>query len=233
MIDFHSHVLPELDDGSRSPQESEEMLRASYLQGVQVMVASPHFLPSCQSIDRWLEEREAARARIAYDPGEMPRLLLGAEVAYFDGMSNSSQLERLCLEGSRLLLVEMPFYNWTQRIIEDVCALHSRQDITPVLAHVERYFPFMPRRDTLEELSRRGVLLQCNGEAFLDRFHGRAAFKLLKQGNLSFLGSDAHGLIRRPPNLEQAAEAIEKKLGREALEELMRRGCRLLNMEQT
>ncbi len=233
MIDFHSHVLPGIDDGSESPRESEQMLRTSFAQGVELMVASPHFYPSSQELARWLEKRKAAREQISYDEKTMPKLLLGAELAYFDGMSNSVEIEKLCVEGTRLLLVEMPFYNWTRRMLEDVCALPSRQNIRPVLAHVERYYPFVPHRSTLEELSRQGVLLQCNGQIFLDRFHGRSALNLLKKGHISFLGSDAHGISFRPPNLAQAAELICKKLGDETLKELTRRGYRLLNMEQT
>ena len=149
-------------------------------------------------------------------------MIPGAEVAYFDGICRSgSVLEQLQLGDSKLLLVEMPFEKWNQRMVREVCDLHLQTGLTPVLAHVDRY----RRRDqlpaNLDTLLDCGVLLQCNAEAFL-HFGSRGwALKLVEQGMLHFLGSDAHNLTTRQPNLGDAARVIEKKLGREMLEEMM------------
>jgi len=222
MMYLHSHILPEMDDGSKDPQMSRQMLDSMQLQGVRTVVATPHFYASRDLPEAFLERRQRA-AQLLGDPAPgQPRVILGAEVAYFDGMGRSEQvLRQLQLGSSGLLLVEMPFGEWNKRILREVCDLPLQTGLTPVLAHVDRY----RRRDqfpaAMEELLDCGVLFQCNADSFL-QFGSRGwALKLLRQGLVHFLGSDAHNLTTRKPNLGEAARVIEKKLGAEYLEDLM------------
>ena len=104
MIDFHSHFLPNMDDGSRSLEESCAMLRESARQGVTVMVATPHFYPARETPEAFLRRRSEAFERIEADDG-FPKILLGAEVAYFHGISRCDCLDRLSTEGTKLLLL--------------------------------------------------------------------------------------------------------------------------------
>lgn len=219
MIDLHSHILPGVDDGSQSLEMSHAMLALLQQQGVQAAVATPHFYAMKDTPEKFLRRRAEAAAQLQTDEN-MPRILLGAEVAYFDGMSNSQEIAQLQLGESKLLLVEMPFGAWTQRMINEICQLTFQAGLTPVLAHVERY----RKKDQLpkykQQLLQQGVLLQCNAEAFVDRTTRRWALGQLKQGNIHFLGSDAHNLTARPPKMDQAAQIISKKLGWGVLEEL-------------
>ncbi len=219
MIDLHSHILPGIDDGSQSVEMSHTMLDILRQQGVELVVATPHFYAMKDTPENFLRRRAESAAQLQSDVN-MPRILLGAEVAYFDGMSNSEALEDLRLGDTELLLVEMPFGTWTQRMVKEICQLTLQAGLIPVLAHVERY----RKRDQLPKYQRQlleqGVLLQCNAEAFVDRSTRRWALGQLKQGNIHFLGSDSHNLTARPPKLDQAAQIISKKLGSSALEEL-------------
>lgn len=219
MIDLHSHILPGVDDGSQSLEMSYAMLALLQQQGVELVVATPHFYAMKDTPENFLRRRAEAAAQL--ENGEnMPAILLGAEVAYFDGMSNSDAMEKLRLGDTDLLLVEMPFGTWTGRMIKEICLLPLQTGLRPVLAHVERY----RKRDQLPKFKRQlleqGVLLQCNAEAFVDRSTRRWALGQLKQGHIHFLGSDAHNLTERPPKLDQAAQIITKKLGSDTLDAL-------------
>lgn len=219
MIDLHSHILPGIDDGSQSVEMSHAMLELLQQQRVHTVVATPHFYAMKDTPDNFLRRRAQAAAQL--QAGEnMPQILLGAEVAYFDGMSNSEALEKLRLGDTDLLLVEMPFGTWTGRMVKEICQLPLQTGLRPVLAHVERY----RKRDQLpkyrRQLLEQGILLQCNAEAFVDLSTRRWALGQMKQGNVHFLGSDAHNLTARPPKMDQATQIISKRLGSSVLEEL-------------
>lgn len=218
MIDLHSHILPGMDDGSESPEMSAQMLTALQQQGVEIVVATPHFDAMQDTPEGFLCRRAEAFARLPQI--DTPKILLGAEVAYFEGMSHTNALQQLQLGDSGLLLVEMPFTPWTQRMIQEICQISQLTGLTPVLAHVNRY----RRADQLPqyqaELLSQGVLFQCNAEAFLSFWERRWALGLLKQGQIHFLGSDTHNLTTRAPKLQQAAQSITRKLGADALEYL-------------
>lgn len=215
MTDFHMHVLPEMDDGSKSVEMSLGMLERSYACGVETVAATSHFYAWENSPQKFLARRGSAYERLreaAEGREDLPRVLLGAEVCFFDGVSGMDELEELCLEGTDLLLLEMPFTRWTERMLREVETI-QRGGLLPVAAHIERYLDFQPRA-MLNEFFDLGVYIQCNASFFLDR-RARRALKMFRAGEIRFLGSDAHNLSSRPPNLGGAAEALRKKLGRE------------------
>ena len=153
---------------------------------------------------------------------ELPQILLGAEVLYFSGLSCADELDALCLEGTDLLLLEMPFFPWTDRVLREVEAI-QRGGLQVVAAHIERYMDIQPRR-TMEAFFDLNTFIQCNGEFFLSRRTARRALQMMRRGEIHFLGSDAHNLTSRPPNLGEAARFIERKLGRDALEQFFDEG---------
>ena len=228
MIDIHTHILPEMDDGSSNVEESMKMLSMLSEQGVDTVVATPHFYADRDNPEVFLRRREEAFARLEYAPEEAPEVLLGAEVAYFDGMGHSNSLPQLQLGDSGLVLVEMPFGKWTQRMIREICDLPLQAGLTPVLAHVERY----RRADQLPKYQRllidEGILFQCNAEAFLSVKERRWALAQLKKGAVQFLGTDTHNLTTRPPKMDQAVAVITQKLGPELPERLSSFAAKLL-----
>ncbi len=220
MIDIHTHILPQIDDGSQSVEESLQLLRQEAAQGVTQVALTPHFYALEDSPRRFLERRQRAYEALLphLEPG-LPQLRLGAEVQYFEGICSAEQIGELRIQGTRLLLLEMPFCPWTERMREDVLALNARPDIQVVLAHVERYLRWQDR-DTLPELLDSRVLTQVNAGAFTHwKTRGRA-LQLLRKGQVAFLGSDCHDLTARPPRLREAGEQIAQKLGRASLDRL-------------
>lgn len=221
--DFHSHVLPGIDDGSDSVQTSIRMLELAAGQGVRFMAATPHFYASRDRVERFLAARDRAEGRLrdAMEGREdLPRIITGAEVAYFPGMSEADALGALTLGGSGYLLVEMPFATWTERMLRELEKLHDRQGLTPVIAHLERYLGPLKNRHVPDALEQLPVLVQANAEAFLQPSTARRMLRLLEKGRIHLLGSDCHNLTTRRPNLGEAAARIRERLGKAALERI-------------
>jgi len=218
MIDIHCHVLPQMDDGSRSVEESLAMLEALTVQGVGCVAATPHFYADENSLKEFLDRRAVSMAKL-WRPG-LPALKLGAEVYYFEGISQCKGLDALKIEGTGLLLLEMPFCRWSQRMLQEVRELQvSRASV--LLAHIERYLRWQDRK-TWDTLAEWGVLNQCNASFFLCWQTKQKALRMLREGKIHFLGSDSHNMDARPPRLDAALAVLGQK-EREILEENSRR----------
>ena len=226
MIDFHSHILPGIDDGSRSVAMSLGMIEELSRQGVDTICATSHFYVTQRTPEHFLERRQEAYELLeTVLPDNAPRILLGAEVLYFPGISRLESLGDLCLEGTDVLLLEMPFSEWQEYWVREVCDLALSGEFTILMAHIERYYARQPRRvwDQLLELD---VLMQANADYFLQqdsifRFRNRnTALKLMKEGRIHLLGPDTHNLTSRPPRMAEAREVIREGLGQRALDQI-------------
>lgn len=220
MIDLHSHILPGIDDGSPDLETTQRLLHTLSAQGVEAVVATPHFYANRDLPENFLQRRAAALDTVSSLGDGYPQIIPGAEVSYFSGISHSDVMEKFQLGASGLLLVEMPFCPWTKGIVQDVCNLSQNIGLTPVLAHVNRYRHRKQLPRYMDMLLENGALFQCNAEVFLSRWAQRWALKLLASGRIHFLGSDTHNLTTRPPNLQQAAQVITEKLGTDALDKI-------------
>lgn len=212
ICDMHSHILPGMDDGCRDPEESVAVMKLARAGGISKMFATPHYYVR-ESVESFLSRRDvseqALRQRLAQETEPLPEFCCGAEVTYFHGIGRQEGLERLCLGNSRYLLLEMPFTVWNGEVardVENICL----QGIQPILAHLERYFYCQDKR-MIQRVLDTQPLVQISGEYVLDRRHGRNAMKLLKKDAAQLLGSDCHGLERRPPNLGQAVDRLQEK----------------------
>lgn len=222
MIDVHTHILPRMDDGSKSAEESIRMLKMQAEQGVRCVVASPHFYAEQESPQEFLHRRQKAYETLTAEierqnlKGQLPQIRLGAEVRYFEGISHSDVIQNLKIEGTELLLLEMPFVSWSKRIIQEVQIIRQQPQMTVLLAHVERYRGiqgfFFERK--LEEI---GALIQSNAEFFLNKKSRKKALHLFEQGKINLLGSDCHNCTVRPPNLGEAMQLLTEKFGNSAV----------------
>ena len=223
LTDFHSHILPGIDDGSQSAEQSLEMLRLSGEQGVTRIVATPHFYPHRDDCRAFLRRREQAfsqlQAAMETEPA-LPQVLLGGEVFYFRGISDSEEMDLLALGGKQHILVEMPFTEWTAAMYRDLEQLYTKQGLIPVIAHLDRYLHPFAWRKVVRELSQLPVRIQVNSEAILNRRTSAWAMGMLRKGQIHALGSDCHNMTDRRPDLGLAAERIRKKLGQPVLDTL-------------
>jgi len=231
IADFHSHILPGIDDGSRNVKQSLEMLRMEARQGVARVVATPHFYPSHDSPERFLARREAAaqalRGAMAQEAG-LPEIELAAEVYYFPGISDSDILSQLTIGGKGCILIEMPPAPWTPQMFRELEWIYTKQDLLPVIAHLDRYISPLGTHGIPARLAELPVMVQANAGFFLRRGTAGFARKLLRRGLIHVLGSDCHDTVERPPNLGPAADAIRTHMGREALSYIREQEARIL-----
>ena len=212
MLDFHTHLLPGIDDGSQSVDESIHMLECMQMQGVEQVVATPHFYANHESVEDFLARRNAALQSLKDRTRNGPDILLGAEIRYYEGISRMSDLKKLRIQNSRLLLLEMPFRPWPEFAVKEVLDIACQGGMIPVIAHVERYL-FLQKPGVAEMLLQNGVLFQVNSMFLIGWRHRRRALRMLKQGQIHFIGSDCHNLSDRPPNVADAFSLVEQRLG--------------------
>lgn len=232
MVDFHSHCLPSMDDGAFDVAESAAMLKASAEQGITTVVATPHFYRSEENIASFLSRRERAAGQMASCIPDDITVLLGAEVLLQKGLSRYN-LAPLCIEGTRRILIELPFGPAEDWIFEEMENIALAQRLDVILAHVDRYMPWYSKKKIAEMMDFPGLSVQLNAEAFLNAKEFRALRKWLPQPDKLVLGSDMHHADVRKPNLEQAYLKMRRQtLGRRWLAQAKFDSERLLTVAQ-
>ena len=233
MIDFHSHILPEMDDGSASLEESIAMLRMEAEQGITHVVATPHFYARYDKPEEYLQRRKRAEERLRNElakHSDLPQISVGAEVYYFHGMSNSDFLPNLTVAGTSCIMVEMPGSPWQPSVYQELEMIYQRWGFVPIVAHVDRYIAPLRTHGIPEQLARLPVMVQANADFFLNRSTAGMAMRMLKKDLIQLLGSDCHNLSSRKPDLGDALHAIEGKLGQAALERVHEYGREILGL---
>ncbi len=214
MVDIHSHILPGLDDGAPNPRVSVEMLRIAAESGTTDIVATPHANPSYafepETVKRKIDQlKEKAKLR--------PRIHWGCDLHLsYDNIQDAiAHPSKYTINNRRYLLVEFSdlliFKNSTE-IFESLMGA----GMIPIITHPERNWLLQQRLAELEEWVRRGVLLQITALSFTGRF-GRAARKfsekLLEQGLVHFIASDAHDPQDRTPDMAEVYNLIARRYG--------------------
>ena len=201
-VDVHSHLLPGVDDGVRSFEESIETLRGLQELGYKKAITTPHIYagvyPNTPDI---IEGKFKELERHVIDSGLEIKVGFAAEY-FLDGslLDDLIQGKRMLTFGENYVLFETPFLSKPLIFDEVVFQLKSKGYI-PVLAHPERYLYLENELKWLEELSERGVLLQVNLPSFAGAYGSQVkkmAFKMVKELNVSFFGSDIHRMKQLP-----------------------------------
>ncbi len=235
MIDIHAHVLPGLDDGPRTLDETMAMLCIAEREGTRTVVATPHFdgtdttvLSLAGPVLR-VVQNEAARI------GLTVQVLGGFEVALSPALlSTSVDVGALGLNNSRYILVEAPIAYWPEHVEECLFWLQAR-GLQPILAHAERCVPLQTNPERASTLSDRGILLQVNGGSLTGaegRDEHRCAQSLLRRGLVQFIASDCHSARRRRPGLLAAAARVRRVVGAAAAEHLMTHNPQAVTLDQ-
>lgn len=213
MIDFHSHILPFIDDGSSSIEESVALLNMLKDQGIKTVVATPHYDAKRDTPEAFVQKRNESYEKLLPNIKEgLPRVILGAEVSYYPGIERLKGIRSLTAGESDLLLLEMPISVWTEYTVKELVDLTTTKNLTVVLAHAERYLGLQSLK-TIELLNDSGILRQYNADFFLRFGQKRKALKMLERGEIHLIGSDCHNLNLRPPRIGDAYGLMRKKLG--------------------
>ncbi len=211
MIDIHTHILPNVDDGARSVEDAQQLLQMEIEQGVKEIVFTPHYYGK-QTVSTFIELCQNAHEQIRpFLPADI-KTRLGAEV-HLTGINDPSD-EALCalaIEGTKYVLFEFPFNErWSNRLLERVNSFINDTGYTPIIAHIERYYEALSSPMIVFELVRMGCLVQLNTRAFLEKSTRRFAFALLKHGLVHCVGTDAHDIKNRAPDYLQAQNVVKK-----------------------
>ena len=227
MIDSHTHILPRMDDGARSSEQSIAMLRAEAAQGVHTVVLTPHFYAARESLSDFLSRRAVSYARLCEvveqqpDRDTFPRLMLGAEVAWYPSLVQDESLRQLCIEKTDLLLIEPPIARWDPSFVRRIYDLIGCCGIVPMIAHIDRYFSGQ-RPEDLRAVYAMGIPIQISAEALTSFWTRKKALQAISSGVATVLISDCHDTVHRPPDLTAARDVIARKLGADTLAKMDR-----------
>ncbi len=222
MIDLHTHILPEMDDGAADLETALAMGRYGEERGVEVIAATPHFFGRL-SWDSVKEKVAGLQGHFAQAQIQV-QLVAGAEL-----MMDTSllQLERGEIptygDQGRFCLIEFPMHQipvYAEEVLFDL----QTKGITPIIAHPERYSPVVRDPNLTLAWLEKGCLIQVNTGSILGRFGSSVAATaeiLLTHDLAQFVASDAHSLRRRPLELPEAHGALVELLGAEKARELV------------
>jgi len=187
-VDFHAHILPGADHGSDSLETSLFQLEQATRHGIRRIVATPHFYPVNHEVDSFLERRTRAYNLILESCTEnLPQIKLGAEVLICNSIERLPGLERLFIEGTNTLLLELPFNDFQPAYCASVEYL-VKSGVEVIIAHAERY-----SYEHIEQVLSCGARLQLNPRCIVQRHRRGAVIEWFKKGQVAALGSDIHG----------------------------------------
>ena len=199
---FPRHILPGLDHGCSDTAVAMEQIRRAVRAEVHCILATSHFYPHAESVDSFLRRRRLAWVQLQKELAREEeiraagiQIVQGAEVLICKGLERMEGLEQLCIDGTKVLLLEMPFTEiwvlWDAVLIYSVIAFLDKCGLQVVLAHVERY-----RMSQIMPLLEAGCLAQVNIGSLVGRWNRQRfrAQQYLSHDRISALGSDIHGV---------------------------------------
>ena len=163
---------------------------------------------------------------------DIPQIIMGAEVAFFAGISRAEKTDALKVEGTDIMLLEMPFVTWSNSVVQEVRDLIEKRHFHIILAHIERFLQIPGNKPYVRQILELPVTVQVNAATLLDFRQKGKMLKMFKKGQVHIIGSDCHGMHHRGPNLWLGREVLEKKLGHEFLENMDSYGTKLLKEHQ-
>ena len=230
-IDFHTHILPDMDDGARDIEASLKMLDCAASCGAETVILTPH-VDASSDFDKFLSVRNERYSdlcdAISKEEKTYPKLLCGAEVLLDTSLAERDNVRSLCIEGTELLLLELPYTHlnsWHSHEIHNIIKFH---EVIPVFAHIERYLERPADIKKIEPLISLGAKFQVNASSFLSFSKRRIIRELANLDLISAIASDAHNLSERSPDIKKALCAFGKKFGSDFVDYMYEKTSALL-----
>lgn len=232
MIDFHSHILPGVDDGSRSYDETVKLLLEAKEIGFNKIISTSHYAIDCY------ETPEYKRKELIYQlnlENRFPEIILGSEIFLtYNIVDLLKEFNASTINGTNYILFELPLRNHFINL-KDLIYKIKDNNYRLILAHPERYSMIQKKFELLYELKEMGVLLQANYGSILGLYGGtakRLLKRMLKEDLVDFFGSDVHRENTIYPKIPKAIDKISKYVSDNRLEELINFNAeRILNGE--
>ena len=227
MIDIHSHILPGLDDGAQTIEDSLAMARVAVRDGITTIIATPHLF---RGVSHWsdfsLLDVKREELQHALDSEGLPLTILGGvEVRFSHNLLDEirSHRQNMVLNRSAYMFIEFPF-DYVYGGVKDVFFQVMSEGIIPIITHPERCTSFSSHPELLYELLEMGALVQANAGSF-DGHYGRTAreavYLFLGMNFIHFIATDAHDPKSRPPLLSPAVKNAGEMVGTEAARALV------------
>ncbi len=224
MIDFHTHIIPNIDDGSRSIEETFNLIQEAKEAGFEGIVLTSHYIENYYETD--VPERDIWVKAISdnlKNKGIETNLYLGNEIYMSDNMMNLLiDGKASTINNSSYVLFEMPLNAEPMNLYDVIYSLQENK-LIPVLAHPERYSFIQKEPELVYDLIEKGVLMQANYGSILGQYGEKAEMivrKFLENNMIHFLGSDVHRQNSIYKRIPKALEEIKEIVGEEKLEEL-------------
>jgi len=223
MIDIHSHPLPGVDDGAKTFDVAVEMCKMSGEDGVTHLVATPHSNYT-YTFDPGLNRQLAAELQAAI--GDKPKILLGCDfhLSYDNIQICAENSKDFTINQTNYLLVELPdqfIPDHFSRVYYDI----QVAGLKPIITHPERNALIQRKPELVEQWVSIGCLVQVTAQSYVGGFGSKTrkfAEKLVNDGLVHFLASDAHDVKRRPPILSTAYEKLANEKGEEIADIVMK-----------
>ena len=225
VVDIHCHILPGLDDGAQSMEETVAMLHVAAAEGITDVIATPHFKHGGSHFDPEKVMQRIETVQSAIDEEQIPITLYpGCEIFYFGGVEELLRDKRaMTLNHSRYVLIEFSpavQYSYLRN------ALHTTMDAgyLPILAHAERYDCLRDDLEDIEYLNNSGVHIQINADSVISGGIKTKKFvqQLLKHELVDFIATDAHDNKYRQQKLAKCRSHLIRKYGSDYADLLMR-----------
>ncbi len=210
-FDIHCHILPKLDEGSSTPEESVKMLKLAQADGIAGIVATPHIVNGVYNntkeiIDNAISELKKLTNHV--------QIFIGAEIRIDrDLAARVANNELPLINNKKFILLELPTYVIPPILqLENIVKGLVKNQIFPIFAHPERNIPLLKDFSIMERLIRCGALFQVTATSFRDPILTRPTLKMIRKGYVHAVASDAHDASKRPPNLSLAYEIVSRKI---------------------
>ena len=223
-VDIHCHILPGVDDGSQSPEETKAMLEKAWDEGIQIMVATPHYHKQRGKNDIDLIKKQVLLTRkLAKEVHPKMQICLGMEIYYGEDVPELLKTGKaVSIRKSRYILVEFSPGDDFQYILNAVRKLQMSGH-TVIIAHIERYNCLREDISNVEYLREMGAYLQVNAGSITGSY-GRSVKKflreVLKAHLVQLVGTDAHGPEKRSPKMQEAYKEVVKRCGEEYADQI-------------
>ena len=237
MIDIHSHIVFEVDDGPKTIEDSRALLEESYRQGVRTIISTSHRRKGMfETPEEKIEENFKQVQKLAKEIADDLTILYGAEIYYTsDILDKLEQGEIPRLADSQYALIEFSMIT-PYKEIHTALSNVLRLGVTPVVAHIERYHCLENDEKKVRDLINMGCYTQINSSSVLKpklfgdtyKFMKKRAQFFLEKDLVHFVASDMHNLDPRPPYMQEAYQIISKKYGESHAEQLFRKNQELL-----
>ncbi len=227
MIDIHTHILHGIDDGPSQAEQSVKLLKLQKSMGVDKVILTPHFYSEHSTIDMFVLNCKSAFNNLMLNiegdqAGEViPDLLLGAEVLYNPSLVSFEDIDKLAIFGTDYILIELPYTKqFEYSIIDSLDRMMCNYNLTPIIAHIDRY-PYIGKNlSIVNELIDIGCMIQVNADSVINPQMRDFIWALMDESLIDFVASDCHNLADRKPNVPDALKIVSEEYSKDYISHL-------------